>query len=647
MITSAGSQTLTLRPSIPDNAVQLPHTTPDQCERLVESRTGRELTIRRYDTGAVEVVLKRPDIDRLVLSGGGAKGVAYSGMLKALEDHQVLAGIRSLYGSSAGAITAALLASGMGYADFDEMSDTLNLLTLLDSEKKTVRELQHLSSTLGEKIAKIPGKAGNVGKLLADLLPRLGTKATGLETLIREKTVASIRAKYNKALEKGPLCDATKNRVTEIETRGHVTFADLATLSKVIPEIKQLHITGTAMFKGRAQLVVFNDSLTPDMDVARAAHISGSLPVVFQSPTEKGLPFQDERTSFKDGGIMHNTPEPGVFEPVSGGSTIPQSEPLILKFQTAKSGNKNDRGTLLSGLTDKLIGAPHGARDAQETDRIKAFEKYTVIVPLKTDHGDFTGMIDGTVNFSMPIHLKNHLQKELEIEMDMYLASRNQSTETYDFKSVDEALLALDDESFDEAIIALQNDRASQAVIHFRKFAQLALDELKQALQTKDTFQGKLELTPDMRNVLATLDELADTPQRSEWLAKKLNHGNVPDYMELLQAVKRMDAGTTAPKSAVMTKAIEEMGVRDIITKSENFIREVIYPSLYRVGQPDLNVTLLTEVTIDLREARTAEAYNKALTQIVDKYVSRNSPFSSFVNSTTVEEAKDWLIPKS
>lgn len=49
------------------------------------------------------------------------------------------------------------------------------------------------------------------------------------------------------------------------------------------------------------------------------------------------------------------------------------------------------------------------------------------------------------------------------------------------------------------------------------------------------------------------------------------------------------------------------MSIRDIKIKSENFIREVLFPSLYRVGQPDSNVKLIGEAIIDLREAKTPE----------------------------------------
>ncbi|WP_448109640.1 patatin-like phospholipase family protein [Pseudomonas azerbaijanoccidentalis] len=620
------------------------------CKVLVQSLTDRALTIRRYEDGVVEMDLKLPDIERLVLSGGGAKGVAFSGMVKALEENQALDKIRSISGSSAGAISAAFLASGMDHAGFDKMSDETNLVSLLDSPNKMLATIQQASSMLGAAIAKIPGTIGNIGPLLCDLLPRVQTKALPLEALIREKMIDSILSRFNQARNdpQRALSEKVEDHVKEILKRNFVTFGDLATLSQYMPEIKQLHITGTAMFDDRPQMVVFNASLTPDVDVAIAAHISGSLPVVFQKPSEQGLTFQvkDERTAFQDGGIMLNTPVMDLYEPQFPMSAIPESDQLILKFQSENGGQKNDRGTLFSRMADKFVGVGYSARDAQEADGIKAFEKSTVIVPLKTERGNFTGTIKGTVNFSMPVEDKNHLQQKLQSEVDMHLTSRIKDCETYTFNSIGGALLALDDRLFDATVLELQNDQASEAIITFRQQAQQALADLKRALtDAQSTSKDTLALTTEIRKAIDTLDQLGDAPGKTEWLAKKLNHGNVPDYMELLQAVKRMDAKSTGPKSAVLTAAIKEMGARDIVTKSENFIREVIYPSLYRLDQPDSNVKLLKAAIVGLRDTSSAEGYNAVLNRIADQYVSRNFPNSSRpFNSTTVDQARAWMI---
>lgn len=621
-----------------------------RAETLVQSLTERGLTIRRFENAVVEMDLNLPDIEHLVLSGGGAKGVAFSGMVKALEVEGALGKIQSISGSSAGAISAAFIASGMSYADFDKMSDETNLVTLLDSHSKIRGPIQQACSAIGKVIAEASGKPGSIGRLFFDLMPRLHSIAEPLEELLHEKMVESVQSRFKQALgdPQRQLSQETRVCADHIKNKGYVTFGDLAKLSKDMPEIKQLHITGTAMFDDRPQMVVFNASLTPEMDVARAAHISGSLPVVFQKPSEQGLPFQTdgELTAFQDGGIMLNTPVADLYEPQFPMSPIPERDQLILKFESGNDGTKKDRGTLGSNIADKFVGVSYAARDAQEASGIKAFEKQTITVPLKTEKGDFTGMLNGTVNFSMPLEHKNHLQQKLEVAVGDHLR-RHERSETFTFNSIGGALLALDDRLFDAAATELQYETGCSEVIQFRQEAQQTLAELSQALiEAKASGSDRLDLSAPLKDAITRLDHLGDRSDKIEWLANKLNQGNAADYMELLQAVKRMDAQLVGPKSVVMTKAIEEMGLRDIKTKAENFISEVIFPSLYRHGQPDSNVKLLNKAVFELRESTSPTDFNAALSRIADQYVSRSLLNSSRpFNSTTITQARAWLIP--
>lgn len=84
---------------------------------------------------------------------------------------------------------------------------------------------------------------------------------------------------------------------------------------------------------------------------------------------------------------------------------------------------------------------------------------------------------------------------------------------------------------------------------------------------------------------------------------------------------------------------------RDIAVKAENFTREVIYPSLYRPGQPAANVELLRRAARDLADAKTPQAFNNVLDGIVKYYKARNKPWSVPFSSSTVEAAKAWRIP--
>jgi NTE family protein len=59
-----------------------------------------------------------PTLVNGVFKGGGAKGVAYAGALKALRDRNVWFG--SVAGASAGAITATLIAAGLGPDEIEQ-----------------------------------------------------------------------------------------------------------------------------------------------------------------------------------------------------------------------------------------------------------------------------------------------------------------------------------------------------------------------------------------------------------------------------------------------------------------------------------------------------------------------------------------------
>src|SRR5690349_21887275 len=96
---------------------------PGDARLLVDRATDRSISIIRHGDGSIEVTMNRPTISDLILSGGGAKGVAYSGLLKTLEANGLMDNIRTISGSSAGAISAAVLASGMSHARFDQILD--------------------------------------------------------------------------------------------------------------------------------------------------------------------------------------------------------------------------------------------------------------------------------------------------------------------------------------------------------------------------------------------------------------------------------------------------------------------------------------------------------------------------------------------
>lgn len=600
----------------------------------------RQVTIARQQDGSASVTLARPPITSLVLSGGGAKGAAYPGAIQALEAQGKLEGIRTLSGSSAGAITAALLAAGMNASEFKALSDEMDFISLLDSPIKKISLAQHMSGETGKTIAGVLeklklGKLGSFVQLLSNILPRLKSDAVPLERILKQQSSRSVLAQLKSHPEL-----ATRPEVASIRQRleqgGGVTFGDLALLGRHIPAIKELNITGTGMFDGRPQMILFNASLTPGMEIARAAHISGSFPVVFSRPEEQHQPFlaQGERLSLQDGGVMLNVPVPELIHPDVRGTAIAEHDNLILKFEE-ESAKPADRGTRKGAVADWVVGAPVGARSALQTRGLDAFADQMVTVPLKSEHGDFTGTLSGTLNFTMSDADKQHLQDKLAEAVGQHLDVRESSRKDYQFQDLESALLALSDRDF--AAVAQEGSSEVQGTAHFRQAAQEQLSVVVASVLSQDP-SGRLDLSGSLAQALDQLGDLADSPARRQWLAAQFNQADNPALARML------DTPSAAGRFAALDLGKEEASRRQVATVAHNIIQEVIYPSLFRSGQPDSNVALLRKTEYALIGATAPAEVNEALRELADNYGARNKPWSKPLSSTTVTQARSWMM---
>ncbi|CAM3254924.1 patatin-like phospholipase family protein [Pseudomonas fluorescens] len=629
-----------IQPPLPQNIGQEVKTP------LVKGVGERNLSVYRHSDGRVEVMLSPPPPTHLVLSGGGAKGIAFPGLVQALEEAKQLQGIKVISGSSAGAISATLLASGMDANAFGALSNSIDLPGLLNSKDPLIAKLQTLSSELGTLAGRLPGPAGNISQLLLTMLPRLQTKAQPLEEMMRNASRKSILAHIAGMPRATRPADVMKI-ADRLSAGGAPTFRDLEVLSRHVPAIKQLNITGTGMFDGRPQLVVFNASLTPDMDIAHAAHISGSLPGLFKSPAEQGHGFQAaaEVTAFQDGGLLVNTPAPGVIERSFQESPLGKDESLVVKFEPEKATAAQTSGGFSSHLGDVFTGTPHAAADAFQEERLKGYADQTVTLPLNTDKGDFRGLFNGTVNFTMTPEQKQRLQALARQTVAGHLEKRALVREPHSFASLEDAVLAMDDKMLASVQDQLQKDPAGAAAVLFRKSAQQALQALDSAITQANQARTSLVFTPAVTSALRNLDALARRPEHIEWLGRRLNAAGQRNFQQLLQVAAKQKSGSASPLSKVMASGVAHMHRRDIAVKAENFTREVIYPSLYRPGQPAANVELLNRAVRDLADAATSAQFNSVLNGIIKYYKARNKPWSTPHSSTTVEMAKAWRIP--
>lgn len=614
---------------------------------LVEGVGERKLTISRFDNGVAGVTLSLPPVTQLVLSGGGAKGIAFPGVIKALEDKGALKDIQVISGSSAGGISAALLASGMDAEGFDTLSDSIELPQLLNSKNPCLAWLQNACSTVGKTVGQLPGRAGSLSQLLCTLLPRLQSHAQPLEELVRSESRQAVLA-HIADTPRDTRPSALMAIADRLSAGGATTFNDLEVLSRHIPAIKQLNIIGTCMVEGRPQLVVFNASLTPDMDIARAVHISGSLPYLFSQPVEQGLAFQvkAEKTRFQDGGLLLNTPVRDLFERTFAPSALSKPQQLIVDFEAQAPAASAVRGGFVSTLIDGMTGVAHTAAEERTRAKLSGYADQTVTLPLKNDKGDYRSTLDGTVNFTMTADVKNHLQERARQAVDAHLEKRGALREYHQFNSVDDVVLAMDDELFANVEPTLAKDGACSDVLRFRQGAKQALQALDSAI-TDANVAPTLKLTPQLGSALRNLDALARSPEQIEWLGIKLNASDNPNYQQLLQsmAARPTHSGHVPTISRVMVSALSEMKKRDIAVIADNFTREVIYPSLFRQGQPDGNVALLRRAEHNLARATTASQVNQVLDDIIGNYAARDSAWKQPRHSTTVEMAQAWRIP--
>jgi exoenzyme U len=181
-------------------------------------------------------------------------------------------------------------------------------------------------------------------------------------------------------------------------------------------------------------------------------------------------------------------------------------------------------------------------------------------------------------------------------------------------------------------------------VLAFRENAHQALQALDEAITAVNQAQDTLVFTPNMSSALRNLDALAQRPEQIDWLGKRLNVSGRRNFQQLLQVAARQIANGVSPMSKVIGAAVAEMGVRDIAMKADNFTREVIYPSLFRSGQPKSNVELLLRAAQDLAWATTPTQFNRVLDTLCVCYKARNKPWKEASRSTTVKMAKAWRI---
>lgn len=184
--------------------------------------------------------------ENLVFEGGGTKGLAYCGALQILEERGILKGIKGYAGSSAGAITATLMAVGYSVDELSDIVSKTNFRDFIDDKYGVMRDAYSIFKDWGLA----PGSYFT----------------TFIEDLIGAKA-----------------------------SNPHLTFGELKAWRGV-----DLVITGTDL--SSLQTRYFCEALTPSMTISQAVRISMSIPFMF-------VPVMDEDGCYHvDGGLVDNYP---------------------------------------------------------------------------------------------------------------------------------------------------------------------------------------------------------------------------------------------------------------------------------------------------------------------------------------------------
>ena len=247
----------------------------------------------------------------LVLEGGGVRGLAYAGALSTLEEKGVLAHIEKVAGSSAGSIAALMISVGYSAKEIDSIMFELPVQQFND------------------------GKYGVVGKYN--------------------------RIKSDFGIYKGEYFEKWLQQLVKFKTGNtNLTFKDLHRLALQNSTYKQLYCTATNISK--QQLEIFSEEKTPDMPIALAVRISGSIPLYYEpialNNQYKKISRKDSTTFinyFVDGGMLCNYPI-SIFDTCR--FNINPLECTDLKFNKETLGLKMERPEQIDSLQKNSIAIP-------------------------------------------------------------------------------------------------------------------------------------------------------------------------------------------------------------------------------------------------------------------------------------------------
>jgi len=294
-------------------------------------------------------------------SGGGAKGAIYSGAHEALSKGGILKNLDAVAGSSAGSLTAAMIATGISTEKYKQITKDTNLKGLLGEgflvNKDGKPLLNLLKNTIRSNISEFLENA-DISNLCSQRLEQIDKQKLAAESLPqseKEETLSELTRQEDVLLNiissDGKLIEDIKEKALDPE--GKILFKDLAMLRVIAPDtFKDLVVTATRRDTG--DLEIFYSRNTPDVEIALACRASASIPIVFEPVTINGK-------QYVDGGYRDNLPLNHFNKENTNGPKDISDNPE--EIQSAKKTGRTLALAFGSGMDDSANVAIYSAQE--------------------------------------------------------------------------------------------------------------------------------------------------------------------------------------------------------------------------------------------------------------------------------------------
>src|SRR5580698_7012971 len=385
--------------------------------------------------GRVSLTAPPPPLQEITFSGGGGKGAALPGAVRALEQSGVLKDLKVVTGASVGSMTAALVAAGITAKEFETIGND-------DATGARITE-----GTGGTKFGMLKAAISNRGSPLT---------GQGLEDTVKDVINDTLRKRMEEYVKQTTEAGGKPDpAVVEIAKRlagdkAGPTFGDYRALSKVIPAIKEVSMSGTYKEeidpsthkpiknnKDVAQLYIFDANNEPDMPVAKAVHASASFPGAFK-PVDLMI-SAGIMVRFIDGGVLNNAPTTESIGAERDLDPMPAKSSMTFVFededgkaQQMLKGDAAPASGMGAKIKDWVVGANNAAGDHATARGLADRPDQIVVVPLKftmpqTSIGkkakelDMRATMNGTLAFNTSLVEKLVLQDKTMQVTDEHL----------------------------------------------------------------------------------------------------------------------------------------------------------------------------------------------------------------------------------